>query len=367
MKVALIHDWLTGMRGGEKVLECLCEMFLKSDIFTLVHVPGSVSKTIESHKITSSALQSFPSVEKRYRHYLPFMPWAIGTLDLSGYDLVVSSSHCVAKGVKVPAGVPHICYSHTPMRYVWDQFPDYFGPGRASWPVRAAMSVLAPALRLWDVKTAAGVTHFVANSENVRRRIARFYEREAKVVYPPVETGLFTLSDAPPEDFYLIVSAFAPYKRVDIALEAFRRLKKRLVVIGSGQEEKRLRAMAGPLVEFKGWTSSEELKSHYSRCRALIFPGEEDFGIVPVEAMAAGRPVIAYGRGGAAETVLDGATGVLFEFQTPESLMEAVLGFETLSFDPQTIRRHALRFDRAQFYVRFRALLQEWGLADFST
>jgi glycosyltransferase involved in cell wall biosynthesis len=349
MKVALVHDWLTGMRGGEKVLEELCGIFPQADIFTLVHVAGSVSSVIESHKIHTSPLQKFPDVERRYRHYLPLMPWAVGRLNLSGYDLVISSSHCVAKGAKAPAGVPHVCYCHTPMRYVWDQYSDYFGPGRASAPVRGAMAVLAPALRRWDVKTAGGVTRFIANSNNVRDRIRRFYGRDADVVYPPVDTDRFALSPEAPEDFYLMVTAFAPYKRVDVAIQAFRRMNKRLVLVGGGQEERRLKALAGTRTEFKGWAPAERLAEFYARCRALVFPGEEDFGIVPVEAMASGRPVIAYGRGGALETVKEGETGVFFHAQTPDSLTEAVRRFESMRFDPARIRAHALRFGKQRF------------------
>ncbi|MGQ0644930.1 MAG: glycosyltransferase [Elusimicrobiota bacterium] len=358
MKVALVHDWLTGMRGGEKVLEALGEVFPDSDIFTLVHIPGSVSTAIESHKIITSPLQNVPGVESRYRHFLPFMPWAAERFDLAGYDLIVSSSHCVAKGVRVPAGVPHVCYCHTPMRYVWDQYPDYFGAGRASWAVRAAMSVLAPRLRKWDVRTSSGVSRFIANSENVRDRIRRFYGREAEVIYPPVDVDRFAPDEKAPGDYYLMVTAFAPYKRVDTAIEAFRSLDRRLVIVGGGQEEKRLKALAGPRVEFAGWVPSSRLADYYAGCRALIFPGEEDFGIVPVEAMAAGRPVVAYGRGGALETVVEGETGVFFDSQTPESLRDAVLRCEAGQFDPSRIRRSALRFSRRNFISHFSAFLE---------
>jgi glycosyltransferase involved in cell wall biosynthesis len=359
MKVALVHDWLTGMRGGEKVLECLCELFPQADIFTLVHVPGSVSKTIESHAIHTSPLQKFPDVEKRYRHYLPFMPWAVSQLDLTGFDFVFSSSHCVAKGVRVPQGVLHACYCHTPMRYVWDQYQDYFGPGRASLPVRTAMGAVSPFLRRWDVKTSSGVTHYIANSDNVRRRIQRFYGRESDVIFPPVDTDLYNIRPGDPDDFYLMVTAFAPYKRVDIAIEAFRRLGRKLVIIGGGQEEKKLRSLAGENVDFKGWLPAEGLKDHYARCRALIFPGEEDFGIVPVEAMASGRPVIAYGRGGATETVTDGISGVYFPEQTADSLADAVLRSEKIAFDQKVIRGRALYFSRDQFFARTLAFLKK--------
>jgi glycosyltransferase involved in cell wall biosynthesis len=248
------------------------------------------------------------------------------------------------------------------MRYVWDQYPDYFGPGRASPPVRAAMAAVAPFLRRWDVRTAAGVDHFIANSENVRGRIRRFYGRDAAVIYPPVDTARFRPPRRPPEDFYLIVTAFAPYKRVDVALEAFRRLDRRLVVIGSGQEEARLRAAAGPRTEFVGWASDEELRDYYGRCRALIFPGEEDFGIVPVEAMACGRPVIAYGKGGALETVVEGKTGAFFRPQTAEALAEAVARAESLRFDPESIAAHARSFSREAFAARMTDFFRGLGI-----
>lgn len=362
MKVALVHDWLTGMRGGEKVLEEFCRLFPDADIFTLLHVKGSVSPTIESRRIVTSPLQYFPQVGKRYRQYLPILPWAVGRLDLRGYELVVSVSHCVAKGVRVPAGVPHVCYCNAPMRFVWDQYPHYFGPGRASLPVRMAMGALAPSLRRWDVKTAAGVTRFIGNSGTIVNRIKRYYGLDAEIVYPAVDVDFFPLQKGPREDFYLMVSAFAPYKRVDIAIDAFNRLGKRLVIVGKGQDERALRAQAGATVEFKGWASDRELAGLYGRCRALIFPGEEDFGIVPVEAMAAGSPVIAFGRGGVTETVVEGETGVFFPEQTPESLAAAVRRFETLTLDPALCRARAEKFNPAVFVRRIQSLFQNWGL-----
>jgi glycosyltransferase involved in cell wall biosynthesis len=352
-----VHDWLTGMRGGEKVLEALCQLMPSADIFTLVHVPGSVSSIIESHRITTSVLQRIPRVAEHYRYYLPLMPSAIEQFRLTGYDLVVSSSHCVAKGAKVPSGVPHICYCHTPMRYVWDQYNDYFGATRSAWPVRAAAATGAPPLRRWDRATAGRVTHFVANSENVRERIGRFYGREAEVIHPPVDTTFYDRGPDAREDFYLIVSAFAPYKRIDLALEAFRELDRDLVIVGTGQEADRLRRAAGPRTRFLGWTTPTELRDLYRRCRALVFPGEEDFGIVPVEAMACGAPVIAYEKGGAIETVIHEETGILFHDQTAEQLIEAVHRLEARRFDGARIRQQALRFSREVFDATIAACL----------
>ncbi|HOW27902.1 MAG TPA: glycosyltransferase [Elusimicrobiota bacterium] len=358
MKTALIHDWLTGMRGGEKVLESLCHMFPNADIFTLVHIPGSVSQTIESHRITTSPLQRFPRVRNIYRHLLPLMPWAIERFDLSGYDLILSSSHCVAKGVRVPKGVPHICYCHTPMRYIWDQYDEYFGPQKTSFPLRMAMAMMRPPLKRWDVATSNRVTHYIANSENVLDRIRRFYGRSGDVVYPPVETGLYIPAPSSQSDYYLIVSAFAPYKRVDLAIDVFNKLKKPLMIIGAGQDEQKLKSLAGPHIVFKGWTPTSELVKIYQSCKALIFPGEEDFGIVPVEAMSCGKPVIAFRKGGALETVKEGVTGLLFDEQTVSSLSDAVIRSEATTFDPGTIRQWATRFSKENFVEHMRESLK---------
>jgi glycosyltransferase involved in cell wall biosynthesis len=366
MRIAIIHDWLTGMRGGEKVLEVLCEIFPRADIYTLVHLPGRVSPVIESHRILTSPLQKIPGIGSVYRHLLPLMPWAIERFDFSGYDLLISTSHCVAKAAIPPKGARHVSYCHTPMRYIWDQYDAYFGPGRASWPVRQAMACLRPRLQKWDIATLPRVHEFIANSENVRDRIQRLYRRDAKVIYPPVDYDFYSTPASRPvpgerEPFYLIVSALAPYKRVDIAIEAFRRMKKKLVVIGEGQESRALRACAGPGIEFLGWLTNPELRAYYQKARALLFPGEEDFGIVPLEAMSAGCPVIAYRKGGALETVEENKTGVFFDQQTAASLGEAVARFETLAFDPQAVSAHAERFSRRRCAAAFRALLLEYA------
>ncbi len=358
MKVALVHDWLTGMRGGEAVLEVLCERFPDAPLFTLVHVPGSVSPRIESHPIATSFVQRLPMAARRYRSYLPFFPAAIERLDLSPFDLIVSTSHCVAKSVIPRPGALHLCYCHTPMRYVWDQYDQYWGQGMAPAWMRGAMALVSPWLRRWDAATASRVSFFAANSRNVAQRIRRHYGRRADVIYPPVGTGDFRVEPGGPESYFLVVSAFAPYKRVDLAVEAFNRIGYPLKVVGSGPMESRLRVMAGPNVELLGWRDRGELGSLYARCRALIFPGEEDFGIVPVEAMAAGRPVIALGRGGALETVIPPGhpsgrppTGIFYREQSADGLVEGVRQFERVEgdFDPALIRDHALGFDRAVF------------------
>ncbi|HRY30735.1 MAG TPA: glycosyltransferase [Elusimicrobiota bacterium] len=352
MRVALVHDWLTGMRGGEKVFEVLCGIFPEADVFTLVHIPGKVSPAIERHPIKTSFIQKLPLAFSRYRHYLPLMPLAAERFDLSGYDMVVSSSHCVAKGVRVPEGVPHVCYCHTPMRYLWDQYEEYFGAGRASAPVRAAMRLLRPRLQRWDVDTARGVSRFIANSRNVAGRIRRHYGREAEVIHPPVDTQRFRTSDRD-DGYYLVVSALVPYKRVDVAVEAFTLSGKPLKIVGSGPEERSLRAAAGRNIEFLGWADDEKLADAYAGCRALIFPGEEDFGIVPLEAMASGKPVLALGKGGALETVRPltegelSPTGLFFDELSAATLNNTVDFFESARrrFHADAIRRHAETFD----------------------
>lgn len=363
MKVAIIHDWLTGMRGGEKVLEVFCELYPDADLFTLIYVPGSTSSIIESMNIKTSYLQKIPGIAKRYRSFLPLFPHAIEGFDLRGYDLVLSSSHCVAKGIIPPPTALHISYIYTPMRYVWDMSQEYFGRGKTGRLKRIAVGIIAHYIRMWDVTSSSRVDRFVAISKHVADRVEKYYRREADVIYPPVDCDKFVLSEKI-EDFYLIVSAFAPYKRVDLAIKAFNKLEIPLKIIGSGQEERELRRIAGRNIEFLGQQDDSVLREYYSRCKALIFPGEEDFGIVPLEAMASGRPVIAYGKGGALETVRgsgDKPTGVFFFEQTPDALIAAVKTFEDNQgrFNPSDIRNHALKFDRELFKERIKTFMSE--------
>lgn len=375
MRVAIVHDWLTGTRGGERVLSALLELFPEAEIFTLLHVPGSVDPAIEARPIHTSFIQKFPRAARRYRYYLPLFPAAVERFDLRGFELVISSSHSVAKGVRIPPGAAHLCYCHTPMRYVWDAYGDYFGPGRAPAWIRAAAPLVARRLRRWDRDTASRVERFVANSGHVRHRIRRCYDRDAAVVHPPVDVERFRPTTAEREDFYLIVTALVPYKRVDLAVEAFTRLRRPLVVVGSGPELARLRraGAASPHVRFTGRLSDPEVADLMGRCRAFVMPQEEDFGIAAVEAQAAGAPVIAFGRGGALETVVggsgaegEGATGVFFPDQTPEALADAVLGFESLGFDADRLRENARRFTKDVFFEGIRtevgALLATRGL-----
>lgn len=354
LRIVLVHDWLTGMRGGEKCLEALCSQWPSAQLFTLLHKRGSVSPMIERLQPQTSFLQRLPGVASYYRSLLPLFPMA-ANWRIPPCDLVISSSHCVAKAARGPEGVPHICYCHTPMRYAWHMRDAYFG-GRLGRLKRAAAERVLRWLRDWDRRTADRVTHFIANSRTVQARIQECYGRDSVVINPPVDTDFYTLGDQPREDYYLVVSAFAPYKRIDLALEACRWLGRRLVVIGTGQDRDRLQDLAGPNAEFLGWQSDESIRDHLQRCRALLFPGEEDFGIVPVEANACGCPVIAFGKGGATETIVPlgrspAPTGVWFEEQTVDSLIGAMERFEAhaQAFSAAALRRQALHFNRARY------------------
>jgi glycosyltransferase involved in cell wall biosynthesis len=357
-----VHDWLTGMRGGERCLEVFCELFPEAPLFTLLHVPGSVSPLIERRRIVTSFVQRLPGAASRYRQYLPLFPAAVRGLSLTGYDLVISLSHCAAKAVRVPPGALHLCYCFTPMRYVWDLEDDY--TRGAGWLTRTALPPLAAALRRWDRRT-GGVHDFVAISQHIADRIHRVYGRDAEVIYPPVDIARFQPAPSP-DNYYLVVSALVPYKRVDLAVAAATRLGRRLLVVGTGPEEARLRTMAGPAVSFLGWRPDTEVAELYARCRAVLFPSMEDYGIVPLEAAAAGRPTLALGRGGALETMVgldDGReppTAVFFSKPTVESLIGAVRSFEKAAhrFEPAALRARAARFDRPLFAERVREYVE---------
>ena len=355
MKVALVHDWLVGMRGGEKCLDLMCELLPEAEIFTLVHAPGSVSKRIESRPIHVSSLQRLPFAVKSYPYYLPILPWAIEQFDLRGYEAIVSVSHCVAKGI-VPAPESwHGCYCLTPMRYIWDAYGEYFD-ARGSRSLRVAGQVVAPWLRMWDVASAARVDAFAAISQHVKARISRYYHRDSSVIYPPVDDELFDVPLASgPGNYFLSVGAAAPNKRLELAIEAFRELGLPLVVAGAGPGAARLRRTAPANVSFFGWSSDEELIALYQGARALVFPGYDDFGLTPLEAAAVGRPTIAYAGGGALETVVptDGTTvgtGILFAEQTAAGLIDGVRKFLAVEgcYEPERLREHAARFARRE-------------------
>ena len=359
-RIALVHDWLTGMRGGEKVLEVLCELYPDADIFTLFHHRGSVSPLIERHRIQTSWLQHLPFATRHYRRYLPLFPSAIERFDLRPYDFVISSSHCVAKSVIPRAGVRHVCYCHSPMRYAWDQFDAYFGADRVGrmtsrWVYRPLMSRLAR----WDAATAGRVNRFVANSRHVAARIARYYNRRASVVHPPVDTAFYRPTVVSPESHFLIVSALVPYKRIDLAIDACRRVGARLRIVGDGPERTRLERHAGGDVTFLGSLSNEAIREEYQRALAFILPGEEDFGIAPLEAQACGRPVVALAKGGALETVVDGETGVLFHELTAQSLGAALERVAGLRIDSGRLRDHAEQFSRERHAARLRETIAD--------
>ncbi len=326
-RVALVHDWLTGMRGGEAVLEAIAELFPDAPIYTLLAYPEKLSPALRGRDLRSSWMQRLPGVEKKYRHYLPLMPAAIESLDLRGYDLIISSSHCVAKGIRKKSGAFHLSYVHAPMRYMWDRFEDYFGPGRAGWITRSAALSLRPVLQSWDRRSSLGVDAFISNSAFIGSQVERIYGRTSAVVHPFADLSRFAKRERRPEGFYLMVGAFAPYKRVDLAIEACQRLGLPLKIVGSGQDEKRLRSLAGPAVEFLGSCSDDEVAQLYSRAKAFLFPGIEDFGITPVEAMSSGVPVIAFGQGGALETVTP-ETGRFFFEPTVDALVQCLEQFE---------------------------------------
>jgi glycosyltransferase involved in cell wall biosynthesis len=355
-RVVLVHDWLTGMRGGEKCLEPLARRWPAARLLTLFHTPGSVSPAIEGLAIRPSPLNRLPRVDRYYRYLLPVMPFAAGWT-ITDAELVVSLSHCVAKSARAPEGVPHVCYCFTPMRYAWHMREAYFRKAGLLGRLKAAaVERLLSRIRAWDRRTADRVTHFIAISRTVQDRIRECYGRDSVVIYPPVDTDFYTPAAVEREDFYLVVSALAPYKRFDLAIDACARLGRKLVVIGSGQDMQKLKAKAGANVVFLGWQPDETIRDHLRRAKALLFPGEEDFGIVPLEAQACGCPVIAFGRGGATETVrplgvVADPTGVFFAEQTAEAVMEAIERFERDAdrFDPRSARRQAVQFRKERF------------------
>jgi glycosyltransferase involved in cell wall biosynthesis len=360
LRLALVHDWLTGMRGGEKCLEVLCRAFPDATLYTLIHQRGALSPAIEAMTIRTSPLQKWPGVFRHYRRLLPLMPLAARAWKPDGIDLAVSLSHCVAKSVRVPPGVPHVCYCFTPMRYAWEGRDAYLDRW-ADRPVKRAMADhLLNRIRRWDRATAEGVTHFVAISETVRRRIARCYGRESRVIPPPVETSFYTPAAVPREDFYLCVSALVPYKRVEHAVTACSLTGRELVVIGEGPERGHLQRVAGPSVRFLGWQADEVVRDHYRRCKALLFPGEEDFGIVPVEALACGAAVIALGQGGAAETI-DAEVGRTYDAPNAEALLEAIEEWESegCPSNPAAARRRAEQYSLPAFRDRLLGHLAE--------
>nr|WP_255408389.1 glycosyltransferase [Caulobacter sp. FWC2] len=349
------------MRGGERVVEALCEMFPDADIYCLVVDKDKLSGSLRNRNIKTSFLQKIGG-KKHYQKMLPFMPFALESLDLTGYDLVISSESGPAKGVITRPDATHVCYCHSPMRYIWDLYPQYYNSvGKLA---RAFMSIFSPMLRVWDVTTAARVDYFIANSAFVQSRIKKFYRRDSVVIHPPVDISRFVISEQL-EDYYLCAGQVTPYKKIEIAVEACTNLNRKLVVVGDGVSEE-LKRRAGPTVQFVGRADDATMVDYISKCRALIFPGLEDFGIVPLEAMASGRPVLAYGKGGALETVVPGVTGLHFGAQTAEALEGCMLEFERVesTFDSSLIRRHAEGFGVGAFKLQVSNFLRNVASLD---
>lgn len=360
MKVAIVHYWLVTMRGGERVIDALLDLYPDADLYAHVVDPGAISPRLAARVKGATFVNRIPGARKHYQKLLPFMPLALERLDLSDYDLVISSEGGPTKGIIPHADALHVCYCHSPMRYVWVMPEAYLATLPAL--VRPLAAWLLHRIRAWDVTTAARVDRFIANSNTVARRIGKYWRREAEVVFPPVEVERFAIAPDGPDDYYLFASQLVGYKRADLAVRAVAGTNRRLIVVGEGGEEAALRKMAPANVEFRGRVSDEELARLYARCRALLFCAEEDFGIVPVEAMACGRPVIAYGRGGARDSVVDGVTGLFFEQQTAASLRDALDRFETApeKFEPAAIRAHAETFARDRFTREIKALIDGW-------
>lgn len=352
MKVALVHDYLNQMGGAERVVMAFHEMFPDAPVYTSIYDPQRVDKAFRGMDVRTTFMQKFPMVTKHHQPYLPFYPFAMESLDLRGYDLVLSSSSAFGKGVLTRPETMHICYCHTPMRWCWN-YAEYVEREHLGSVARTVLPFLITGLRVWDQTSAMRVDHFVANSPVVAERIKKYYRRDALFIPPPVEASRFAFdSTTVPEDYFLILSRLIPYKRIDLAIEACNRLHLPLVIIGDGRDRERLQHMAGPTIRFMGRLPDEEVLHYYAHCRAFLFPGEEDFGITPLEAQAAGRPVIAFGEGGALASVVDGVTGTFFAEQSVESLATVLASFDERTYDPTVIRNHALEFDLPRFKRR---------------
>ena len=364
MKVAIVHDWLVQYGGAERVVEDILSIYPEATIFTLVYDKKRMPQRFQKYHIVTTPMQKWPFATKLYKNFLTFMPKEFESLDLSGFDLVISSCSSCSKGVITPVQAPHICYCHTPTRYIWDMYYEY--RSHAGWLKRKLMPGMVHRMRLWDKEAADRVDFFVSNSNFIGQRIRKFYHRDAVTIYPGAKLNPKPTIEIP-DDYYLVVSRFVYYKRIDLAIRACVNLKKRLVIIGSGDEAKTLRKLAGPMVTFKGNLSDEEVQETFLHAKAFLFPGEEDFGLTPVEAQSAGVPVLAFGKGGALETVKDGKTGLFFYEQTTESLVECINRFENegVSFSRNEIQQYSKAFSQEAFRETFKAYvdqcLKQWN------
>lgn len=360
-KVALVHDWLTGQRGGEKVLEVFAEIFPEAPIYTLFHFEGSQTEEIERRTIHTSFLQKMPFLRNKYRWYLQLYPIAVELFDLQDFDFIISSSHCVAKGAIPRPDALHISYIHSPVRYAWNQYHAYFSPDKLGFFSRRLIPPVIHRLRQWDVTSTSRVDYFLANSRTVAERIHRYYRRNADVIHPPVDTDFFRPDDRQ-GDYYLLVSALVPYKRIDLAVQAFNKNGLKLKIVGKGPDYKKLKKTAKKNIEFLGSLSPQDLCQAYRGAKALLMPGEEDFGINSLEAQACGIPVLAYGRGGATETIIPQKTGIFFPESTPESLLAALDKFQSIDFNKSAIRANAQLFAREKFKEKVSAVFrQKWN------
>ncbi|MDA2927868.1 glycosyltransferase [Acidobacteria bacterium AH-259-G07] len=360
MDIAIAHDWLLNRRGAEKVLKEFCLCFEDLSIFTLFFNPDVVDPVIKQHSIYVSKLDRLPGIKHYYRYLLPWFQLGIETHSVRDKDVLLSISHAVAKGIPHQAGIPHVCYCHTPMRYLWE-------PGLyqsflvGSWRGRV-LDLFARRLQKWDLKSNQRVDYFVTISRTVQKRIERAYGRESQVIYPCIDLEFFQPYDVPREDFYLVVSALVPHKRLELAVQALNQNGKALLVVGTGPLRRRLARKAGSNIQFLGWVSDEDVRMLYCRARALVLPGPEELGLVPIEAQACGCPVIAYGEDGATETVIEGKTGLFFRQPTAESLLEAVRLFEGTNFDVREIVTNAQRFSRQRFRAEWQQFFKNLGL-----